>query len=504
MAEERSPIAVLLLPAAVGICLLMAGLNAAPRVETIASLTARLRLEPTDPIANEQLGNLLAQSGRLDDAIAAFRNALARNPDSPSVACGLARALADKGGTGNMLEAHKLLEASFKRHPQDAATNEALGDLAYDDPIIRSAGPAAMARIQKFYETALASEPQRARSALRLSEIYLDQSHVKEAAQTLIPALQAHPRDAALNLQKARILTLLGLYNEAADAFNTGTALDPANAEAYYAWGLTLLAAGNPETAERVLRRAVDLDPKNALYHMHYARALWKEGLTSDALNEFAKAIDKDNKCIPIYLELSSVFQEIGNENSAIRVLRLGIQADPDDLTIKVALAKLLLNARDPLLREPWEAATLLQTCVERTNRSDVTVLIAAAKAWAQVELYDKSLPLIEQALSYARVHELPPDQIEKILGLRQDYQIAINPMPQASNLTPYLSIRDFSPGHLPMDLRAPDIKSLEPTMDKLISKPVHLNMIPAPGSALDPELYSKNLKPFLAPGYRP
>jgi len=50
---------------------------------------------------------------------------------------------------------------------------------------------------------------------------------------------------------------------------------------AYCAWGVILIESGKPQSAEKVLRRAVEIAPDNAIYRVHPGRALRDRGAVS-------------------------------------------------------------------------------------------------------------------------------------------------------------------------------------------------------------------------------
>ncbi len=523
------PLVVALVIAALAAGIALLAPRAKPPEETIESLQARLIKEPNNSAIHEQLASLLAQAGRQDEAITHFRAALQLTPTSANASYGLAMALAAKGepelheawqilfraalqadpdsaassyglamallakGAAELREAWQTLEASFKLHPDDAATNEGLGDL-----VLKLEGPAATAQAQQFYETALQGDPARAHAGLGLSKIYLAQNRLLDAGRVLVKPLAAHDRDSALHLQMATILALLGQYDRAAVEYNTGTARDPNNSEAYCAWGVMLIDADRLESAQQVLRRAVEIKPDNPVYHVHLARALREQGRYKEALDEFAVALDKDNNCVLAYLELAITYQNAHNEKVAENFLRQGIKQVPKDLTLKVALAKFLTTAKDPLRRDPWEAATLLQTCVNETHGQDLGVLVAAADAWARVKLYDQSVALIEDALARGKTHGLNPEEQETLLWYRQQYLLALAPpMTATRSILGVEGMAEYDPVDEPWP------KPLQPRVETL-NKPLDLSKTPGPGTALDPDLYIGDaVKPANNMGFR-
>lgn len=357
------------------------------------------------------------------------------------------------------------------------------------------------------FASSLAHDPGDTSAAMALATIYLAQGRPDAADKTLraTSAAITHRRDAALHLQFAALFAQLQDYTHASIEYNSGTALDPQNDAAYSDWGMMLLESGEPEKAATVLRQALQIKPNNAAYHVALARALRDSGLFTQAMDEFTLALDNDIKYVPAYRELAATFERFKTEEgdkSAEYFLRKGIEAAPDDMRLKIDLALLLRITRDPLTREKrlWEAATLLQNCVEKTDKKDLNVLRAAAQAWSDVGLDDTAESLIQDALTFCRANNAPPDQIEGLLKFLQRYVVNQNPHP-GLELTPPIPI-DGMPRPNPLADPWPVIK--QPSLEFLIHRPGDLSQVPGPGGLLDPALYSDPNAISVSGGARP
>ena len=456
MSDQRHHLAELVLPALAAAAMLL--------------LARGLLVRQTTAGYDEQLADLLRQSGRNDEAIADYRTALQFNPTSVTAPCGLALALAAKGDNS---EALRTLDRSLKLHPADAATNEALEDLA-----LKLLKELALPAAQKYYETALRSDPTRANAALGLAKIYLAQNRLIDAGRVLVKPLAAHDRNAALHLQMAGILWLLGRYDQASIEFDTGTARDPENGGAYCDWGRMLIDAHKPEKAEIVLRRALELAPDNAVYHMHLARSLRDQGLFTEAMNEFTAALDKDIRCIPVYLELALTFRNMHDEKATENFLRQGMAADPASVEAKSALATFLTDTPDPLRRNLWEAAALLQTCVNETHEQNLAYLNRAAEACARVEVYERALEFVEKAIAWAKLHDLDPEELQKLLARRQQYVLALAPPMEGKGNPSPLAVEGM---HVREAIDIPWPDPLQPDIGTLIDTPMRLSQPPGP-----------------------
>lgn len=85
--------------------------------EAIALLRRYVKLEPGDPWGDMALGDALAKSGRVDDAVAQYARARRMAPDEPDVYAGLGRILRDAGRTDELVAN---CEAWAARQPKNA------------------------------------------------------------------------------------------------------------------------------------------------------------------------------------------------------------------------------------------------------------------------------------------------------------------------------------------------------------------------------------------------
>ena len=448
----------------------------------------------TDPRFIVQLGDRAARAGDHAQAMGYYRKAMQTDPNNAAAPHGLALELA---ATGEPLAAQRTLESNLKRHPNDAPSNEALADL-----VVKSLGDMAYPAVQTFYETALKNDPTRANAALGLSKIFLAKNRVNDAKLILIVPLAVHDRIAALHLRMAEVHARLGEYGWADTEYDRGTALEPKNADAFNAWGQTLLAAGNPDKAERVLHKALDLQPDNPLFHVHMAQALSEQGRGTDSENELATALKKDIHFVPVYLEIASTLQKVHEDERAERCLRMCLENNPISNAARLALADFLSNPADPMRLNLREAASLRQACVSDTKDADATLLLGAALAWQRVKETDLALILVERALTWGQFHGMSGDDLEAMRKLRQEYQLALLPPvegPPTFRSVAGRTVRDAA------DEPWPDIR--QPPIGLLLDKPTRtrLDQEPGPGTLFDPALYSSEVtKPPYQVGIRP
>ena len=464
-----------------------------PPAETIASLQAKLQKNPTDPALHERLAELLLASGQAEPAASHFQAALQYDPGRTSARCGLARTFVSQN---KMLDAQKLLEINLQQSPRDPATNELLGDI-----LMKTLGEKtpdiAYPIAAKYFDIALQGDSTREVAALGLSQILLSQGRLSDSARALRDAAVAHPRNAALHLQKARLYALARQYDRANDEYNQATALDPKNSDALCAWGVVLIDANRPELAEKVLWQALELEPKNPKFHMHLARALRDEGLSiADAMKEFERAIDCNPKDVAVYLEIANTLLRVRddtNDARAERFLRDAIIIDDTYSPAKIALAKLLTNARNPTQRNLWEAADLMRRCAQETKEQDISVLAGYAETLANVKVYDLAAEQMDKAIAWGSTHGLSPAQIENLRTRRQNYTLAQMPDVHGDPSLTFFSVEGRYV-HDPTDDPWPFPQ--QPTVQSLLEFSGDLTQSPAAGSLLDPKHYTGDALP--------
>lgn len=183
-----------------------------------ALMRARLKKYPGDFVANANLGSLLQSDGRLDQAIAHLRAAVAVRPDHPAARNNLGTALLAAG-----------------------LVPEAIAEFA------------SVARTSPDYLEA----------RYNLGNALLVQGRAGEALPHFGHLLQKAPDDAAALRGMGSALAMSGRYVEATRAFARSLALDPANAQAHYNLGLIAARAGRLADAEAHFERALALDPSD-------------------------------------------------------------------------------------------------------------------------------------------------------------------------------------------------------------------------------------------------
>ena len=185
-----------------------------------ALMRARLAKYPGDFVALANLGAAFHSAGRIDEAIAAFRDALHARPDHAAARNNLGAALLAAGRTD---EAIAEFTRTLQSHPDylDAAYNLGTALLAHNRP--REA--------LQYLDRVARARPADAQALAALGNAQAMTGRFDAAIQTLGRALQLRPDDAQAQFNAGLLEARRGHRAEAIVHFESALRLDPANAE---------------------------------------------------------------------------------------------------------------------------------------------------------------------------------------------------------------------------------------------------------------------------------
>jgi predicted Zn-dependent protease len=93
----------------------------------LKGIDALLTEYPNDPYFHELKGQMLFENGRVEEAIAPYREAVELKPDAPLLRIGLAQALIESNASGANADAIGQLEEAVAREPTNASAWRLLG-----------------------------------------------------------------------------------------------------------------------------------------------------------------------------------------------------------------------------------------------------------------------------------------------------------------------------------------------------------------------------------------
>ncbi|HEY0946224.1 MAG TPA: tetratricopeptide repeat protein [Opitutaceae bacterium] len=187
--------------------------------EAIAHFEAALRLFPRNPDALNNLALVLVRAGRLPEAVVRFEAALALAPDSADAHLNLADALVRLGRSFDAI-AH--YERGEQLRPPDAEvlTNHGAALLQLERP----------AAALRPLEAALALAPDHARAHYNLANALVSLQRIPEAIEHYRAAVRSAPGYVVAQANLGNALLVAGRPDEAAEAFEAAMRLRPGDA----------------------------------------------------------------------------------------------------------------------------------------------------------------------------------------------------------------------------------------------------------------------------------
>ena len=129
--------------------------------------------------------------------------------------------------------------------------------------------------------------------------------------------------------------------------------------------------------------RVLDLDP--ARHHARAARGIARArmGAWREAAADLSAARGAGVTDVEVANSLAAALAQLGRERDAVQVLDEALQADPPALTVALNLARLLLDASDPSVRDAQRAEALAVRICDSTGNQDPRALETLAVAYA-------------------------------------------------------------------------------------------------------------------------
>lgn len=265
------------------------------------------------------LGTLSWQQTRVyRDLETLWRDTIAKNPSCWMALNNLGEVLRQQGKSD---EADECYRAALRHKPDYP---EALNNIGYG-----FFGRAQYEEAADYYRRAIQVEPRFAPAWSNLGAVQISQGDTTAAIQSLRHALELDPNnlDAMSNLSVA--LTTRGQFDEALRLAQTVIQSQPHRADAHINLGNVLLAVGRVDDAIRAFSLATQLDPQNLKAHTDAAGALASRGRSADAITHYTHALRLSPTNATLHYNLGVLFAATGRTPDAIQQFRQALQINP-------------------------------------------------------------------------------------------------------------------------------------------------------------------------------
>jgi tetratricopeptide (TPR) repeat protein/serine/threonine protein kinase len=287
--------------------------------EAIAAFREAIRLKKDYAEAHCNLGNALAAKGRLDDAIAEYRQAIDLKKDFAEAHCNLGSALRAKGRPEEAIEEYRQA-IHLKKDYAEAHCNlsVALADKGRLDEAIAECHEAI--RLKKDY----------AGAHNNLGNALAAKGRLDDAIAEYRQAIDLKKDYAVAHCNLGNALADKGRLDEAIAAFREAIRLKKDYAEAHYDLGTALQAKGRLDEAIAAFREAIHLKKDYAEAHCNLGGALAAKGRLDEAIRAYQEAIRLKKGLAEAHYNFGIALQAKGLLDQAIRAYQEAIRLKKD------------------------------------------------------------------------------------------------------------------------------------------------------------------------------
>jgi tetratricopeptide (TPR) repeat protein len=325
--------------------------------DTRALFAHAAEVTPQNARAAAVLGSLLADEGKLPEAIELYAQALRWKPDDP--------------------EAHFFLGEALARQGK---YEEALAE----------------------YSRALWFKPLQAKTHLFMGVALAKQKKYDEAAAHYRSVLALDPESASAHNDLARVLHAQGRPDEAVEHYEAALKLDPALPQAHNNLGVLLVQKGRVAEGAAQLEEALRLAPGDAETQYNLALAWnqqreWKKALELFAKLEAGRRQDADLQC-----QMARGLAHLGQTRDAMSHYAQALLLRPDLAEALQGLAWILAADPRPEFRNGAEAVQMAEKACELAGRREASRVLTLAAAYAETARFAEALKAANEAQALA------------------------------------------------------------------------------------------------------
>ncbi len=273
---------------------------------------------PGNAGAHNNLGNALANRGKIDEAMAHYRKAMEICPDFADSHNNLGFALA---GRGQIDEAMAHYRTALELRPDYAE--------AHNDFGVALAGRGQTDEAMAHYRTALELKPGYAEAHNNLGVALAGRGQTDEAMVHYRTALELNPEfaEACNNLGDA--LAKCGRVDEAITQYEKVLKIKPDYAMAHNNLGNALVGRGQIDEAITEYRKALEIDPDSFEAHADLGNALVSRGQIDEAIAEYRKALEIRPQVADLHYNLGIALAGCGRFDEAIAEYEKALEIKP-------------------------------------------------------------------------------------------------------------------------------------------------------------------------------
>jgi tetratricopeptide (TPR) repeat protein len=301
---------------------------------------ATIAENPTCSLAHTNLGALLVETGRANEAIAHYQQAIAGRVAKPELGYyNLARALVKIG---------KL-----------------------DDAIAE-------------YRRALQLNSRSAEAHYQLGRALQTKGEIDGAVYEYREALKLRPDEPGVDNELGNALVAEGLFREAIDHYESALHSKENDANIHYNLAKALAKSGDFENAISHYQRALTIQPDLIDARYELGSALLQQGRIDDAIARYEEVLTVSPDHVNARTNLGNLLLQKGRPADAIAQYEKSLELAPDDTVAQIDLAWVLATCSNSALRDGKKALVLAGRANEGSGGNNPLALRSLAAAYAE------------------------------------------------------------------------------------------------------------------------
>ncbi|MHC4335194.1 MAG: tetratricopeptide repeat protein, partial [Planctomycetota bacterium] len=226
------------------------------------------------------LGGSLKDHGKIDEAMASYREAIHLKPDYLEAYKNLGSLLAEQR---KFAEAVKHYSTAMAIFPDEAALHEGLGLVLFEQGKINQA--------VEQYNRAIEIDAQRASAYDNLGRAFFSLNRPNEAQEHFNKSIELNPSQAVTHSNMGSLLASQGKIPEAIEHFEESLRLSPNRAWTLSNLGSAYSCLAEFSKAEEKFEAALRIAPDDAYTYFNLGVCLQQQGRTTEAMEKFGRAL---------------------------------------------------------------------------------------------------------------------------------------------------------------------------------------------------------------------
>ena len=327
------------------------------------------------------------QCGMYMDKETLWRTTLATNPD-----CWMAQ-----NNLGYLLRNQGRIEEAMEHYHKAIQINPNFSEAQFNLGLALAAQSRFDEAIESFRK-AIQINPNSFEALNNLGNALAAQGRFEEAIKDYRRAIQINPNYCEAQYNLGNALAAKGRFEEAIKDYRRAIQINPNYCEAQYNLGNALAAKGRFEEAIENYRKAIQINPNFSEALDNLGNALAAKGRFDEAIENYRKAIQINPNRPEIFFHLGVAFGQLGRTREAVAQYREALRLKPDLAVALNNLAWVLAASPDDELRNGAEAVRLAERACELTHYGAPFFIGTLAAAYAEASRFPEAVTTAEKA----------------------------------------------------------------------------------------------------------